>query len=173
MATVNGTPTAVLAPCGESARVVARSAPPQLLRCMVVSLSADRRRLIRTAAEAQTWDAIVCRDAGEFLRTAFKRSVPLIVVDLPDASSLAYCEIKGVVEQAKQITSSLMLIVGTGTDGSEEVWARQLGAWAYLCEANSLRGFEFLLREARQAVERRELLAPTPIEFADAFPAVD
>ena len=173
MATVNGTPTAVLAPCGESARVVARPAPPQLLRCMVVSLSVDRRRLIRTAAEAQAWDAIVCRDAGEFLRAAFKRSVPLIVVDLPDASSLAYGEIKGVVEQAKEITSSLMLVVGTGTDELEEVWARQLGAWAYLCEANSLRGFEFLLREARQAVERRELLAPTPIEFADAFPAVD
>lgn len=173
MATVNGTPTAVLAPRGEAARVVARSAPPQLLRCIVVSLSADRRRLIRTAAEAQAWDAIVCRDAGEFLRAAFKRSVPLIVVDLPDASSLAYGELKGLVERTKEITNSLMLVVGTGTDELEEVWARQLGAWAYLCEANSLRGFEFLLREARQAIERRELLAPMPIEFADVLPAVD
>ena len=133
---------------------------------MVVSLSADRRRLIRTAAEAQAWDAIVCRDAGEVLRTAFKRSVPLIVVDLPDPSSLAYGEFKEVVERTKEITSSLMLVVGTGTDQLEEVWARQLGAWAYLCEANSLRGFEFLFGEARQAVERRELLAPAPLEFA-------
>jgi hypothetical protein len=173
MATVNGTSTAVLAPRGEAARVTARSAPPQLLRCMVVSLSADRRRLIRTAAEAQAWDAIVCRDAGEFLRTAFKRSVPLIVVDLPDASSLAYVELKGVVERTKEITSSLMLVVGTGTDELEEGWARQLGAWAYLCEANSLRGFEFLLGEAREAVERRELLAPVPIEFADSLPTAE
>lgn len=173
MATVNGTPTAVLAPRGEAARVTARFAPPQLLRCMVVSLSADRRRLIRTAAEAQAWDAIVCRDAGEFLRTAFKRSVPLIVVDLPDASSLAYGEFKRVVEQTKEVTSSLMLVVGTGTDQLEEVWARQLGAWAYLCEANSLRGFEFLFGEARQAVERRELLAPAPLESAEPLPAAD
>jgi hypothetical protein len=66
-----------------------------------------------------------------------------------------------------------MLVVGTGTDELEEVWARQLGAWAYLCEANSLRGFEFLLREARQAVERRELLAPAPLEFAEPLPRAD
>lgn len=171
MATVNGTPTAVLAPRGDSAVVVERSAPPQLLRCMVVSLSAERRRLIRTAAEAQAWDAIVCRDAGEFLRTAFKRSVPLIVVDMPATSSPAYADLKGVVERAKEITHSLMLVVGTETDVAEELWARQLGAWAYLCEANSLRGFEFLLEEARHAVERRELLSPDPLEFVEPLSA--
>lgn len=166
MATVNVTSPAVLAPRGEAAIVGSRSAPPQLLRCMVVSLSAERRRLIRTAAEAQAWDAIVCRDAGEFLRTAFKRSVPLIVVDLPDSSSRGYGELKGAVERAKEITSSLLLVIGSGADEAEEVWARQLGAWAYLSEANSLRGFELLLRESRHAVERRELLAPVPMEFA-------
>ena len=138
---------------------------------MVVSLSAERRRLIRTAAEAQAWDAIVCRDAGEFLRTAFKRSVPLIVVDMPAASSPAYVDLKGVIERAKEITHSLMLIVGTEADVAEELWARQLGAWAYLCEANSLRGFEFLLEEARHAVERRELLSSDPLEFVEPFSA--
>lgn len=167
MATVNGTPTAVLGLRDETARVVARSAPPQLLRCMVVSLSARRRRLIRTAAEAQAWEAIVCRDAGEFLRTAFKRSVPLIVVDMPDSSSSAYSEFKGVVERTKEITSALMLVVGAGADESEEIWARQLGAWAYLCEAKTLRGFEFLLEEARHAVDRRELLAPEVLSCGD------
>lgn len=160
MATVNGTPTAVLAPRSEAARVVARSAPPQLLRCMVVSLAAERRRLIRTAAEAQAWDAIVCRDAGEFLRAVFKRSVPLIVVDLPDAASPAYGEMKSVVERAKQITSSLMLVIGSGVDEQEEKWARQLGAWAYVCDANRSRGLELLLHEARLALTRRELLSP-------------
>jgi hypothetical protein len=136
-------------------------APPQLLRCMVVSLSAERRRLIRTAAEAQAWDAFVCRDAGEFLRAAFKRSVPLIVVDLPDSGSPAYRELQGVVERAKEITDSLMLVVGPGVDAREEIWARQLGAWVYACEASSSGGLELLFHEARQAVERREILNPT------------
>lgn len=172
MATENGTLTAVLAPRGEAAKVVARSAPPQLLRCLVVSLSADRRRLIRTAAEAQAWDAIICRDAGEFLRAAFKRSVPLIVVDLPDASSPAYGELLGATERVKEISGSLMMVAGTGVDATEEVWARQLGAWAYFCEANSQRGFEFLLHEARQAVERRERLSPAP-DFADLIQSPD
>jgi hypothetical protein len=151
----------VLAPRGESVAIAARRAPPQLLRCMVVSLAADRRRLIRTAAEAQAWDAIICRDAGEFLRAAFKRSVPLIVVDLPDSGSPGYRELRSAVERAKEITSSLMLVVGAGFSGQEEIWARQLGAWAYVCEANGCRGFECLLFEAREAIERREAIRAT------------
>src|SRR5215207_6763012 len=103
MATVNRTPSAVLAPQGESAVVGARAAPPHLLRCLVVSTSAERRRLIRAAAEAQTWDAIVCRDAGEFLRVAFKRSVPLVLVDLPGERSAEYWELRDATDRAKQV----------------------------------------------------------------------
>lgn len=69
MATVNRTPTAILATHGEMATMRARAAPPHMLRCLVVSASAERRLLIRAAAETQAWDAIVCRDAGEFLRS--------------------------------------------------------------------------------------------------------
>lgn len=154
MATVKRTLSAVLAPRSESAAIVARSAPPHVLRCLVVSLSADRRRLIREAAEAQTWDAIVCRDAGEFLRVAFKRSVPLIVVDLPESQSSEYWELRHAADRAKQSTQSLMVVAGSGADCNEEIWARSFGAWAYLSDACSQRGFEFVLQEARSAVDR-------------------
>jgi hypothetical protein len=139
-----------------------RFAPPQLLRCLVVSFSADRRRLIRSAAEAQAWDAIVCRDAGEFLRAVFKRSVPLIVVDLPEAMSGGYGELKEAAQRAHEISNGLLLIAGNAGDSCEEIWARQLGAWVYLNECNGQRGFEYLLDEARLALERRDLLSPQP-----------
>lgn len=155
MATVNRTQAAVLAPRSEAAKVSARTAPPQLLRCLVVSLSADRRRLIRSAAEAQAWDAIICRDAGEFLRMAFKRSVPLILVDLPTQLSDSYHELKAATERVKEITDSLLLVAGATADGGEELWARCLGTWAYLSDANSQRGFEFVLEEARQVIDRQ------------------
>ena len=163
MATVNRTPSAVLAPEGESAVVGARAAPPHLLRCLVVSGSAERRRLIRAAAEAQTWDAIVCRDAGEFLRVAFKRSVPLVLIDLPCQASAEYWELREATDRVKGITKSLVLVAGSGADRGEELWARSLGAWAYLSDAHVQRGFEFVLSEAREAIARNSaLLAVNP-----------
>jgi hypothetical protein len=161
MATVKRTPSAVLAPRGEAAVVGGRAAPPHLLRCVVVSFSAERRRLIRAAAEAQTWDAIVCRDAGEFLRVAFKRSVPLMVIDLPSEESTEYWDLRHAADRAKQITQSLVVVAGSGAEASEEIWARSLGAWAYLSEAHSQRGFEFVLSEAREAIERHATLLET------------
>jgi DNA-binding response OmpR family regulator len=161
MATVKRTPSAVLAPRSESAVVGGRAAPPHLLRCLVVSFAAERRRLIRAAAEAQTWDAIVCRDAGEFLRMAFKRSVPLIVVDLPGEETSDYWELRHATDKARQITQSLLVVAGTGAEEREEIWARSLGALAYMNEAHSQRGFEFVLNEARQAIERHAGLLET------------
>lgn len=166
MATVNRTPTAVLDPRGDAVRVTARAAPPQLLRCLVVSLSPERRRLIRSAAEAQAWDAIICRDAGEFLRMAFKRSVPLVLIDLPGQLGDSYQELKGAAERVKEISDSLILIAGMTAEAGEELWARCLGSWAYLSEANSQRGFEFVLEEARQVIDRRTAVADfsVPVE---------
>jgi DNA-binding response OmpR family regulator len=138
---------------GEAARVATLAAPPHVLRCLVVSSLAERRRLIRTAAEAQAWDAITCRDAGEFLRVAFKRSVPLIIVDLPRVGGADYRELREAADRARQCSPSLLLVAGSGGDG-EEIWARSLGAWSYLSEAVGQRSFELALSEARLAVER-------------------
>lgn len=138
---------------GEAARIATLAAPPHVLRCLVVSLSAERRRLIRAAAEAQAWDAIVCRDAGEFLRVVFKRSVPLIVVDLPEVGVAGYRELRDAAVRARQCSQSLLVVAGS-EGGGEEIWARSLGAWSYLSEAVSQRGFEAALSDARVAIER-------------------
>ncbi len=151
MATMNRTLNVVLSPREKAAVTEARGAPPGLLRCLVASPCAERRRLIRAAAESQAWDAIVCRDAGEFLRTAFKRSVPLLVVDLPSPESPHYWDLREATDRAKQSTSALLVIAGCG-GAAEEVWARGLGVWGYLSEADSQRGFEFVFNDARCAL---------------------
>lgn len=158
MAIVNRTSSALVAPMGEAARITALAAPPHVLRCLVVSLSAERRRLIRLAAEAQAWDALVCRDAGEFLRVAFKRSAPLIVVDLPEANCIGYRELRDAADRVRQCTQSLLLVAGQ-EGAAEEVWARSLGAWSYLSEAVGQRSFEAALGDARLAIDRTERLA--------------
>lgn len=173
MATLNRTPSAVLAPKGEPVKIAGRASPPHVLRCLVVSLSPERRRLIRAAAEAQAWDAIICRDAGEFLRVAFKRSVPLVIVDMPPEGAVAYSEVRDATERVKQISQSLLLVTGAG-DGPEEIWARSLGAWGYLNEAHSQRGFEFVLSEARNAIARTALpFGATPYETSPFETSLD
>jgi hypothetical protein len=129
-------------------------APPRLLRCLVVSASATRRKLIRAAAESEAWDAIVCRDAGEFLRNAFKRCVPLMIVDLPGEESADYWALRDAASTARQINAALVAVAGHGIREGEELWARQLGAWTYLSEAHTQRGFELVFSEARSAVAR-------------------
>lgn len=156
MATLNRTLNAVLAPRVEPTAGDSRSAPPQLLRCLIVSHLASRRRLIRAAAERETWDAIVCRDAGEFLRAAFKRSVPLMIVDLPEEESPDYWALRDATDHASRINNALVAVAGANAAEGEELWARQLGAWSYLSEARGQRGYEVLFREARVALARSQ-----------------
>jgi hypothetical protein len=143
-----------LAPRVESTAAAGLRAPPRLLRCLVVSASATRRRLIRAAAESEAWEAIVCRDAGEFLRAAFKRCVPLMIVDLPGEESADYWALCEAAGTARQMSTALVAVAGYGIRDGEELWARQLGAWTYLSEAHTQRGFEFVFGEARAAVAR-------------------
>jgi hypothetical protein len=110
--------------------------------------------LIRAAAEQQAWDAMVCRDAGEFLRAVFKRSMPLVIVDLPDEETTDYWALRDATCRAKQISSALVAVAGFGAAGGEELWARQLGVWSYLSEARTHRGFELIFSEARTALAR-------------------
>jgi len=155
MAAVTTTLSPVLAPQDQAAATEARSAPPRVLRCLVASPCAERRRLIRAAAESQAWDAIVCRDAGEFLRAAFKRSVPLVVVDLPPENSTQYWDFREATDRARHANKALLVVAGHG-GAAEEIWARSLGVWGYLSEAASQRGLEVVFSDARRAIARSE-----------------
>ena len=156
MATAKRTYETMLSPRVETSVDDELAAPPRLLRCLVVSSVAERRRLIRAAAERQAWDAIVCRDAGEFLRAVFKRSMPLVVVDLPRTDSPAYWSFREAVERFKQSNDGLVVVAGPGSVTDEELWARSQGTWTYVCEAFSHRGFDVVFCEARTALARIE-----------------
>jgi hypothetical protein len=77
-----------------------------------------------------------------------------VLVDLPREASAEYWELREAADRAKQITQSLVLVAGSGVEPGEELWARSMGAWAYLSDAHVQRGFEFVLSEAREAIAR-------------------
>lgn len=130
----------------------------ELMQCLVVSPSDERRQMIRAAARAQSWDAIICRNASEFLRSVFRRRVALIVVDLTRGEGVEYREMRRAAEDSTRLSDALLLVSGAGASIDEEVWARSLGVWSYLPHADCIRGFEHVLGEAQEAIARRQQL---------------
>lgn len=134
---------------------IQRIAPPGLLQCLMLSWSDRRVRLIREAAESESWEAIVCADPMQFVRTLFQQSMPLALVDLPPAHLDAYQDFRNIAERVRDISKSLMIVSVAEGNATDEVWARQLGVWSYLPEMSQQKGWEVVFQDARQAVARQ------------------
>jgi len=80
----------------------------------------------------------------------------LTVVDLPRFSEAYYSDLRDAVGRACALSDSLIVVCGYGNQADEELWARQLGVWAYLPEAGDPKGLELIFDEARQAVGKSE-----------------
>ena len=131
---------------------------PDLLRCLVLTWSEGRADLLRSAARNESWQATVNIDVHEFLRNVFLLRVPLTFVDLPGTGQQGYSTCRSAAERAKDLSDSLVVVCGIGGDPSEEIWARQLGAWAYLPGDNGPAGLELIFGDARKAVANKALV---------------
>lgn len=127
---------------------------PDLLGCLVLSWSEQRAQLLQSVALDETWQAKVCGDVQEFLRSIFQLDVPLTIVDLPKRECASYESLREMVTQTCGVNRSLMVVCGAESDSEEEQWAREMGVWAYLPGANSLSGLRLVFAEARKAVAK-------------------
>jgi len=164
MATVGETPFAATAPQRARGSISPRAVSADVMRCLAVSTSRLRRRAWSAAAELQAWEALICRDAGEFLRAAHTNRTPLIVVDLPaDETSADYRKLTDAVDQVRGMNDALIAVCGSNCSPNEEIWARCLGSWTYVNDLDGQSGMELLLGEARVALNRlKELQRPMP-----------
>ena len=131
---------------------------PDLLRCLVLTWSESRADLLRAAARNESWQPTVNISAGEFLRNVFLLRVPLTFIDLPDTEHLTYADWQTVAERSKELSDSLVVVCGVSGDPVEELWARQLGAWAYLPGDGGQVGLEMVFGDARKAVANKALV---------------
>ncbi len=141
-------------------------APPGLLRCLVVSWSDQRAGLFRAAAESEAWQAVVCQDVGQFMRHVFRLNVPLTIVDLPHSDTAGYAELREAAERSRDASKSLLAVSVAESSTADELWARQLGAWAHLPEASDPAGLEMVFREARKALARQAISHSEPMEYS-------
>ena len=128
---------------------------PDLLSCLVLSWSERRAQLLQSVARDETWQAKVCEDVQEFLRSVFQLDVPLTIVDLPDKAAASYEQLREMAAQTSEMKRSLLVVCGAANDQEEEQWARQLGIWAYLPDAADPGGLRTVFAEARKALAKQ------------------
>lgn len=130
-------------------------APPGLLRCLIFSWSDVRAKRLQSAAEQEAWEAIVCSNAGKFLKHVFQQKVPLTLVDLPQVDLSVYAEMRAATVKVCEASDSLLIICGAEPSADEELWARQLGVWTYLPEVDRPEELDWIFVEARKALAQQ------------------
>ena len=141
---------------GEGSSSLGTFVLPDLLHCLVVSWSDQRAQLLQSVAEDEKWQAQVGSDVQEFLRSVFLLDVPLTIVDLPPSGTASYAKLREMATQTCRINRSLLVVCGAENDRDEELWVRQLGAWAYLPgTTGDLSGLRLVFAEARKAVAKQ------------------
>ena len=130
-------------------------APPGLLRCLIFSWSDVRAKRLQSAAKQEAWEAIVCSNAGKFLKHVFQQKVPLTLVDLPEVDFGVYAEMRAATVRVCEASDSLLIICGAEPSAEEESWARQLGVWTYLPEVERPDELDWIFGEARKALAQQ------------------
>ena len=110
---------------------------------------------MQSAAENEAWQVVACGDVRQFVRHIFRLKTPLTVVDLPQLDAAGYAELCEATARAVEVSDALLVVCGTGENPAEEIWARQLGVWAYLPKATASEGLELVFREARKALAQQ------------------
>lgn len=142
-------------PVGKVQAPVRILAPPGLLRCLILSWSDQRAQRLQKAAEREAWEVIACSGVGKFLQHVFRQKVPLTLVDLPEVNRDSYEQLRDATSKVREVSDSLLIICGAEENESEELWARQLGVWAYVSDAARPAEFDWVFVEARKALAQK------------------
>jgi hypothetical protein len=157
VASASSRPTATdhLLPAGKVQTPVRVLAPPGLLRCLILSWSEHRAQRLKQAAEREAWDVVAYSGAGKFLKHLFQEKVPLTLVDLPKVTWDSYAKLQNVTAKVRDVSESLLVICGAQESDTEETWARELGVWAYVPDAERPAELDWIFVEARKATAQR------------------
>ena len=125
-------------------------------QCLVLSPSYDRRNLLRAAATDSGWRAIACSDA-ETARVASSRqrfALALVDLDVDSRKPTAEREYHELLRELAAQRDLLLAICGNEERASDEMLARQLGAWMYLAGVTASDDLSMVCGEARQIADK-------------------
>ncbi len=137
-------------------------APPTAEQCLVVSMCERWATKLRRAAAAHGWEPIACSSADAAARAAVRNRVSLAIVDLASAEQQHRRELQELAEMLARNNGALLMVCGNDSDAAEEIWARQLGVWAYLPAVDDDSDVAMLCGEAKSAVRQVQASGDNP-----------
>ncbi len=120
-------------------------------QCLVLSADPQRGKMLEQAATDGGWRASVCTDAATAMNHVNRSFVHLAIVDLATQDTEGF---RAVLEKLTATAGVLSIVCGNDSDPTEELWARQLGAWLYLPGVEESSNLALLCGEARHIAQR-------------------
>ena len=133
------------------------SVPP----CLVASASPAQQERLAECAAAAGWRPVVCAGFDSALSTVRHTLFRMALVDLTEVGSGEATGFRKLAEHLCQQAELLLVLCGNVDAVSEEIWARQLGAWMYLPGMVSEEELRIICRAAAEAAEKLKHAAPT------------
>ena len=116
----------------EAQPIVALQTRTAVSRCLVVSASRRRRKMLMRAAVDGGWDAIVCADVENALAETRHSMFQLALIDMWPYGGRTPKGFRNLCGHLSSSGDLLLAVCGHKGDAGEEIWARQCGTWLYL-----------------------------------------
>lgn len=108
------------------------------------------------AAQEGGWQPTWCCHVENARELAERRRLQLAIIDMEDALGAVHSAICQLSERLAARDGPLMMICGNEDNPTEEIWARELGAWLYLPGVDEDCDLVSLCGEALGIVQKEE-----------------
>ncbi len=128
--------------------------------CLVASACPTRQERLAECATVAGWRPVICASLDGALSTVRRTLFRLAIVDLTESWSEEVTGFRALAEHLRQQTELLLVLCGNADVASEEIWARQLGAWMYLPGMVGEEEMQMICRAAVESANKLKHGAP-------------
>ena len=144
--------TASVATSTSRTRDVKQPSRVRTFECLLASGDEPRREMLLKSVNAAGWETVVCTDPAGAWSALRREMFQMAVVDLQGEQPVV--DFRELCEQLASQRNLLLMVCGNEANATEEIWARQLGAWLYLPGVSAGSDLETLCIEGRNIAQR-------------------
>ncbi len=134
--------------------------------CLLLSFYKQRMQAMSEAATKSGWRPLKANSVGEALRLQERWQTQLAIIDLGTMPEKQKETFRKFAVKYTAETNSLLIVCEEESSPAGELWARKIGSWLYLPDADLKEGLNDLYKEAIGVANKMGLrpILPTSIQ---------
>lgn len=116
--------------------------------CLLLSIYKERMNSMCESATKTGWRPLEASSVGEALRLQERWQTQLAIIDLGKMPEIHKETFRKFAVKYTAETNSLLIVCEEESSPASELWARKIGSWLYLPDADLKEGLSDLYREA-------------------------